>query len=121
MVGLLVLLEPLTRAQFITATAFGYGVINSVDKPKDFIEAPLTSTLGACISGGVYALGASFVASFVPKQLKPIVGALLIGATIYEGYRRYNGYSPRQQLVRLNIDCNTSREPPSDSPAPKNR
>ena len=60
---------------------FTYGFITSFN--RQFFKQPLSQMFGGAIMGSILMLGADFIASMVPKEIKSIIPLLLSIATVY--------------------------------------
>lgn len=76
-------LSSVAFGDMVVTSGFVAGFIWSVDKPKDFVEYPLSNLLYSSIGGAITSIGASIVSMFIPDSMKPIIPICLGFSSIY--------------------------------------
>jgi hypothetical protein len=81
------LVKFLTTTRNIELVAFFAGFISSMSM-KEFLKAPLLTTIVGSIFGGFYSIGATMTIDFVPTQILPVIIPGMILSTIYSKFSK---------------------------------
>lgn len=80
------LLKLLSKKETMEMTGFVGGFLYSINL-KYFLQSPLTSLFRSTLIGGMYILGATFVAACLPKKLRWTVPISVITSVLYLKYK----------------------------------
>lgn len=100
------ILTILSTPDAIISSGFMIGFVHSFKFSEQTLESPLSSLLNASMSGFLTCIGATFVADFIPPQLKFIIPLLAICSCVY--YKVNDLFPPKNPPSKIKHNINVS-------------